>query len=239
MALAAFLAGGLVKGTVGIGLPTVAVAILSTGMELRTAIALMAIPAVTTNVYQASRGGAFLELLRRHWPLVASGFVGTWIGSTILFAVNQVLLSGVLGVLLCLYCAWALARPPMLVRREQEAVLGPLTGLTTGIVTGATGSLTLPLMAYLDGLRLPKDRFVQFAGILATGLTAPLAANVTARLVRDGTLGAEALLVLVPSFAGLWAGQWLRGRLSEKRFRLLVLGVLFLLGLNLARRAFL
>jgi uncharacterized protein len=230
-----------VKGTVGIGLPTVAVAILSTGMELRMAIALMAIPAVTTNVYQASRGDAFAELLRRHWPLVTGCFIGTWIGSAILFAVDQVLLSGVLGMLLCLYSAWALATPPLFVRREQEAVLGPLTGVTTGVMTGCTGSLSLPLMAYLDGLRLPKDRFVQLAGIVATALTAPLAIGVTARLAREGALGVgvEALLVLAPSFIGLWAGQWLRDRLSERRFRLVVLAVLFALGVNLVQRAFL
>ena len=40
-----------------------------------------------------------------------------------------------------------------------------------------------------------------------------------------------------PSLAGLWAGQWLRGRFDQQTFRKVLLVVFFFIGLNLIRRA--
>lgn len=239
LAIVAFLAGGFVKGTVGIGLPTVSLGILSTGMDLRAAVALMSLPAVCTNLYQASQGGEFLGLLRRHWRLVVSSFVAVWFGTLILFSVDPLLLTGILGVTLCLYATLALLTVPVRVSRRWEPVLGPLTGALTGLMTGATGSLALPLMAYLDGLALDKNRFVQLAGIVASALTVPLAIGVAGRSMLAGTLPAAAALVLVPAFLGLWLGQRVRARLSEGRFRTLVLLSLLLLGAKLVDKGFL
>ena len=44
-------------------------------------------------------------------------------------------------------------------------------------------------------------------------------------------------LLLLPSFAGLAIGQWLRGYINEDLFRKTLAGVLFLIGLNLIRKA--
>ncbi|MFO0995407.1 MAG: sulfite exporter TauE/SafE family protein [Alphaproteobacteria bacterium] len=239
LALVAFLAGGFVKGTVGIGLPTVSLAILSTGMDLRAAVALMSLPAACTNLYQATQGGEFMGLLRRHWPLALSSFIAVWFGTLILFSVDPLLLTGILGVTLCLYAVLALLTVPVRVPRHWEPVLGPLTGALTGVMTGATGSLALPLMAYLDGLGLDKNRFVQLTGIVASALTVPLAIGVAGRSMLAGTLSTAAVFVLVPAFTGLWFGQRVRARLSDDRFRTLVLLSLLVLGAKLVDKGFL
>src|SRR5262249_35018230 len=149
IALAAFLIGGLIKGTIGLGLPTVSLAILSAAMDLRAAIALMAVPAAVTNIYQCVQGGAFWELLRRHWSLFVAASIGVVIGTMILFSVDPDLLCGVLGIILVFYAVLGMVTVPITVPRKWEKVLGPLTGISTGIVTGATGSLALPLMIYI------------------------------------------------------------------------------------------
>lgn len=236
--LAAFLLGGLVKGTVGIGLPTVSLAILSAGMDLRAAIGLMAVPAAFTNLYQASRGGAFWELLKRHWSLLVTSAVGVVIGTMILFSVDPRLLTGLLGVILCLYAVLGLATVPVTVPRRLEKILGPLTGLSTGIVTGTTGSLALPLMIYIDGLHFDKDRFVQFTGMVASAITVPLMLGVTGRQMFVANMLPMAFAVLIPSFAGLWAGQQLRRRLPQTLFRRLVLISLFAIGVKLIDKGF-
>ncbi len=239
IAILAFLAGGFVKGAAAIGLPTVSLAILSTGMDLRAAIALMAIPAACTNIYQALQGGAFRHLVRRHWPLALSCLAGTFGGTFVLFAFDPVVLSGALGAIICLYVPFAFLTVPVAVRPESERLWVPLAGLSTGMIAGATGSLLLPLMVYIDGLRLDAARFVQLTGIAATAITVPIFLGVTGRLAAAGDLPWQGFLVLVPAFAGLWVGQSVRARLSQPRFRALVLIVLFFLGANLARRAFL
>ncbi|MBT5414176.1 MAG: sulfite exporter TauE/SafE family protein [Rhodospirillaceae bacterium] len=234
---AAFLVGGVVKGTVGIGLPTVSLALMIGFMPLRDAVAVMAIPAVAANFVQSIQGDAFRELLRRHWALFLGAFAGIWIGTMALYGIDQRILIGVLGVLLCGYTAWSLATVPIRVPHRTIPWLGPLTGLTTGMVTGATGNLALPLMIYLTGLHLPKDRLVQLTGMVAVALTGGLALAASGKAQYGGPLLPLSLLAIIPSFAGMWAGRRLRQRLSEARFRRWILVFLFLLGLNLIRKS--
>lgn len=233
---AAFLVGGVVKGTVGIGLPTVSLALMISFMPLRDAVAVMAIPAVAANFAQGVQGGAFWALLRQHWALFVGAFAGIWIGTMALYGIDQHILIGALGVLLCGYTAWSLATVPIRVPHSAIPWLGPLTGVSTGIVTGATGNLALPLMIYLTGLHLPKNRLVQLTGMVAVALTGGLALAASGKAQYGGPLLPISLAALVPSFAGMWVGQRLRHRLSEERFRRWMLVFLFLLGLNLIRK---
>ncbi len=48
----AFLLAGFVKGVVGLGLPTVALALLTATLGLREAVALMLVPSFATNLWQ-------------------------------------------------------------------------------------------------------------------------------------------------------------------------------------------
>ena len=57
---ATFLFAGWVKGVVGLGLPTIALALLAATVGLKEAIALMLIPSMVTNLWQGLAGGAFL-----------------------------------------------------------------------------------------------------------------------------------------------------------------------------------
>lgn len=52
IAIGAFLLGGAVKGIVGLGLPTVVLAVLGTALGLREALLLLVAPAFLTNIWQ-------------------------------------------------------------------------------------------------------------------------------------------------------------------------------------------
>src|SRR5260370_23153281 len=68
--LAVFLRAGKVKGLVGLGWPTITIALTSLVLPLTESIALIALPSVITNVWQAAVGGRFRYIARRHWPLI-------------------------------------------------------------------------------------------------------------------------------------------------------------------------
>ena len=68
--LAVFLLAGTVKGLVGLGLPTITIALTSLVLPLPEAIALIALPTIVTNIWQAAVGGRFWIILRRQWPLI-------------------------------------------------------------------------------------------------------------------------------------------------------------------------
>ena len=52
-----------------------------------------------------------------------------------------------------------------------------------------------------------------------------------------GLVAAVAIVPTLPAFAGVWAGQKLRRRVNQEVFRKILLLAIFLLGLNLLRRA--
>ena len=91
-----FLFAGFVKGLVGLGLPTVSLAILTATIGLKEAMVLMLLPSLLTNIWQASVGGSFQAVLRRLWPFIVMMFLGAWVGGGILVRSDQIIISGVL-----------------------------------------------------------------------------------------------------------------------------------------------
>ena len=52
-----FLLAGLVKGVIGLGLPTISLALLTAALGLPQAMALLLVPSFVTNLWQAVAGG--------------------------------------------------------------------------------------------------------------------------------------------------------------------------------------
>ena len=68
--LSVFLLAGTVKGLVGLGLPTITIALTSLVLPLSESITLIALPTIFTNVWQAAVGGRVRVILKRPWPLI-------------------------------------------------------------------------------------------------------------------------------------------------------------------------
>src|SRR5258708_39857891 len=61
----AFIVAGIAKGAIGMGLPPIALAIMAFALPLEDALAIMVVPSMATNIWQAIYGGGFWKLLRR------------------------------------------------------------------------------------------------------------------------------------------------------------------------------
>jgi hypothetical protein len=72
---AIFVVAGTVKGIVGLGLPTIAMALLTALMTPPRAAAILVIPALLTNVWQTWNGPTLMALLRRLWPMLACAVI--------------------------------------------------------------------------------------------------------------------------------------------------------------------
>ena len=235
-AAVAFLAAGCVKGVIGLGLPLTSIAILGSVMNLREAIPLIVIPVLITNVWQIMQGGELVALFRRFWSLNLLMAAGAWGGTVILFMVDPGIMSIVLGVTIIAYCSINLLAFETRVPPGSEPILSPLIGLFSGVLTGVTGSVGAPVAIYMQALGLEKREFLQ-AISLSFFLTA--AAWLIA-LVDQSAYDRETVLMsiaaLVPAFAGMWAGQRIRERLSQERFRRWVFGFLLIVAANLIRK---
>ncbi len=236
---AAFFAGGLVKGLIGTGLPTVALGLLAATLGLKVAMPLIVVPALVTNIWQAMSGGAFVALLRRLWPLLAMLCLGALLGAGVLARGEALLFSGLLGVLLCFYSVVSLLTPQIPPPGRLERLMTPAVGGITGVITGLTGSFIVPSVLYLQALGLPRGHFVQAMGITFTVASLSLAAGLGSQGLLPVELGLMSLAGLPTALIGQALGRWLRGRFSEAGFRRFFFSALAVLGLYLALRAFL
>lgn len=232
--LATFFAAGLAKGVVGLGFPTITVAVLATPIGLTAAIAVTVVPAVVTNIAQALTGGRLWSLLRRLWPLLAFAVPGGLVGTAVLAAVDAAVLTRALGILLALYAALGLFAPPLPHPGRRQRALAAPVGFIAGLVAGMVGSFTLPAVAYLQALRLPRDELVQALGLVFLTLSLTLAAGLGRNALLTPPWLALSVLAVIPSLAGMELGRRLRRRLPEARFRTLLFVALLALGAYLA-----
>ncbi|MHC8316299.1 sulfite exporter TauE/SafE family protein [Pseudomonas sp. LB3P31] len=229
MIIATFLLAGMIKGIIGLGLPTIAMGLLGLAMAPAQAAALLIIPATLTNLWQLAFGGHLRALIRRLWPMLLAIFIGTgagtlWIGMT----GGHWVVRG-LGAALLLYALSGLFLPTLQVVSRAERWLGPLCGVLTGVITSATGVFVIPAVPYLQALDLGKDQLVQALGLSFTVSTLALAAGLFWRGALGGGELSASFLVLIPAVAGMLLGQWLRQRISAglfKRVFFIGLGVL-------------
>jgi len=235
--LAVFLLAGLVKGIVGLGLPAVALGLLTVFLGLKEAIVLIVVPSLATNLWQALAGGALLAIGRRLWSLLAFACVGIWFGTGLLAQSDGRLLAGLLGLLLSIYAVTALASPQLRVPEAWEPWLSPPIGAISGFFTGLTGSFTFPGIAYVQALGFPRDRLIQAMGIvfLTSTITLGLGLADNGLLTRD--LGIASLAAMIPAFLGLLAGIRMRRRIPEDYFRRILLGALLVLGVYIGINA--
>ncbi len=238
-----FLLAGLVKGTLGMGLPTVAMGLLALAMTPAQAAALLVVPSLVTNVMQAL-GPRLLPLLRRIWPLLAALCAGTWglaawAGAGLLSADGGAPAAIGLGAVLAVYGLLGLAAVELSVPAGAEPWLSPLIGVVTGVVTAITGVYMVPSVPYLQALGLERDDLVQALGLSFTVATLALAPL----LVRNGALqlsvAGASVLALAPAVAGMLLGQWVRGRVRPRVFRLCFFAGALALGAHLMLRALL
>jgi len=232
-----FALAGLVKGVTGLGLPTVAVGLLSIVMTPMEAASLLIVPSLLTNVWQALAGFGLKSLMSRLWPLLLGIVAGVLAGGVMLPADDSGFAAAALGVALMLYAAIGLASVRMPVPRRLEPWLSPVVGIATGLVTAATGVFVIPVVPYLQGLNLGKEDLVQALGLAFTISTMALAANLALAGAFALDIADTFLHALVPALAGMLIGQWIRSRIRPEVFRKCFFTGLLLLGAHLVLRA--
>ncbi len=232
----AFLVGGTVKGVLGMGLPTVTLALLAATVGVKEGMVVVLVPAFVTNVWQGLAGGRLHGIARRLWSFVLAAGIGIWFAAGITARADNMLLSGILGVLLCVYAVYGMAAPQILVPKRHERWLSPLAGGLGGIALGLTGSFVVPGSAYLQALGFKRDELVQAMGATYVVVVVALAVALGGHGLLPASLGVMSLVALVPALAGMALGQLIRKRLPEPLFRRLFFVGLFAIGIWLALR---
>ncbi|HVW54535.1 MAG TPA: sulfite exporter TauE/SafE family protein [Rhizobiaceae bacterium] len=236
-AILTFLFAGFVKGVIGMGLPTIAMAFLTLALPPAEAASLLIVPSLATNIWQMVTGPHLAPLIRRLWLMVAGIIVGSLAGIGIMAHGETRDVIIFLGLALMIYALVGLSRLRFSVPARHEWWLAPLVGGVTGVISAATGVFAIPSVPYLGSLGLKKDELIQALGLSFTTSTVALGVVLTKNASFHGVTILLSCAALLPALLGVVLGNWIRRRVREQMFRrvfyvgLLLLGGYFASGL--------
>jgi uncharacterized membrane protein YfcA len=231
---AVFLLAGFVKGVIGLGLPTVSMGLLAVAMAPAHALAIVVVPGILTNIWQTFAGPYFLGIVKRLWPLLLGLAVGIRLNAGMMTGPYARYGTVLIGVLLVIYAIVSLRKFAITVRPQDEKWIGGAIGLTTGIISAATGVQVIPSMPFLQALGMKKDELIQALGVFFTVATLAQAFNLSAAGLLDQSTALPGVIALATSFTGMAIGQAVRTRLDPDSFRRWFLISMIVLGIYLA-----
>lgn len=223
---AAFLLGGFVKGTIGVGLPMIVVPLLTLGTTGHKAIGLVVIPVLVSNAWQAWETRVSCGELRRFTLLIATLVVATLVTLQLTLSLPDEVITDMIALAVLTGVILMVWQPRFEVTRRSERLWGAGVGFLSGML-GGVSSLTGPLIVtYLMALRLSRDTFVGCISVIYLFAAVPL----YAAMLWHGRIGTVELAfsaaALVPVGLGLWLGRACRHRLGEVGFRRVLLAFL-------------
>ena len=227
---------GFVKGTIGFGLPLVALSVLTPFLPKEWLLAVIALPVVVSNLFIGFEPRLFVPSMRRFWttiPAIGAGMAVGVLGLGVLPQDSFLFLVGMVVITFALLEQFRLVLP---VPAAHERAVGVGAGVLGGLLGGISTAFGPPLVMYFAALRLPKDQFVAAIAVVWTfaSVFLILALHGASILVEERIAWSAA--ACIPVGLGLWVGVRMRNRIPQEPFRRIVALALLILGANLIRQ---
>lgn len=215
--------GGVLKGATGAGLPVIAVPVLATIYDVRTAVAVMVVPNLISNLrqvwkFRAAPADHFFVTI-----LAATGAIGVGIGTLALANLKPVYVQSLMVTIIIVYIGMRLARFDLLISKlSARRWVGPI-GLIGGMLQGAVGISAPAAVTFLSAIRLDRATFVFtvsafFAAMCVVQM--PVQIGYGIMTLNTALLG---LFALVPITLAMPVGEWIGNKLSARLFDRVIL----------------
>lgn len=229
----AFALGGILKGATGAGAPVVSVPVLAVLYDVRFAVAMIVMPNIIPNLWQAWTYRHDMLQRRFVWSYAIAGGIGAGIGTVALASLKgEVLSIGVACVVLA-YVAFRLLKASWVLGFDRASRVVWPVGILGGILQGASGLSAPVSITFLNAMKLERGQFIScismfFAalGFVQLPLQAHFGIMTPERLLFS-------LLALIPLMGAMPLGAWIGRHMSRETFDRIMLGLLFLLAIKL------
>jgi len=225
-----FVLAGLVKGVVGFGLPTIGIGIGALITDIPTAMMLILLPTFITNIFQILFNGNFGKVLARTWIFMLGAVVLIPVGLAAVLEYPLFPFERVLGLSILIYGVAGIRGFNPKMAEKWKLFIGLPCGLINSILTGMTGSFSVPGMMYLRALHLGKNDLLCAAGLLFLLSTVGMGLSLWWLDRATEELSLVSLVMCVPVGIGILMGTWIRGYLSDVMFDKIFLNAFVVLG---------
>ncbi|MEE2717084.1 MAG: sulfite exporter TauE/SafE family protein [SAR324 cluster bacterium] len=228
-----FFLAGAIKGTLGIGLPTASVTLMTIFLEPKLALGLVVLPIMIANLQQFLFAPGWKAVLWRYWRIVFSLPTALFITTLFTTQLDSEQIRLVIGLSICTFCITSFSMPNLNIPQRWDHSAQFLAGILSGILGGLTSIWSPPMLAYLISKRVEKEEFILATGILLFTGCLPLALGFTLNGLLTPEVALQSLLMVFPAVFGFWVGAKGRRFLSGPRFRNVVLAAFFIAGVRM------
>ena len=233
------LLAGTVKGMVGFAMPMVMISLMSSVIDPELALAGLILPTVITNATQALRQGwrAALEAMLRFRIFLGVGLVALVISSQLVRVLPQETLLLMIGLPVSVFSALQLMGWQLRLPERGRLLIESALGGIAGFMGGFSGVWGPPTVMYLTALDTPKVEQMRIQGVIyGAGAVVLIFSHIASGVLRAETVPFS-LALIAPAVLGMAIGTRLHDRIHQRAFRKATLAVLFIVALNLVRRA--
>lgn len=219
----ALVLGGMVKGVTGIGVPLVAMPIVTHFLPVKEAVLLLSMPIILGNIPQALEGGEMLPTLRNIAAPLIGTVIGNVIGVSVLISLEPHHAQAASGVALIVAAALLLVSPRLTLSPALVKPVGFALGFGAALME-SIAAVPGPLLAmYLIASGATGRAFTkQIAIILVVSVITLITTFSHGAHANLADLAISALASL-PAIAGMLLIRPLRDNLHPLAFRIVVL----------------
>ena len=224
--------GGIVKGSVGIGMSMFSVPIIAFMLPPTKAMMLLCFPVVFTNFLQMDikKGvGSF-----RFLPMFLALFLGLFIGGKLILTLSLNYISISIALVIILFTSLNYFGINLKnLKQANQKMLSVIIGFFSGILGGLTTFYAPPIITFLISINLDKDFFIRTTATMYFFASIPLYTSMVYHGLGNYYDLIMSLTLVIPAIIGQFFGSKVRKKLSNEIFQKLVLIILIIIGLTL------
>jgi uncharacterized membrane protein YfcA len=225
----ALVLSGSVKGVFGIGFPVVAMAILPLFITPISAITVIALPIVVTNIQQLFSEKEWRHIIIKYRYMALFMLLASFLSSQILTQISVDLITAIIGFALALFAIYSLFNFTLPI--TTHSVWQIIAGASSGLLSGMTGIQSTAII-YFASLDISRNEFVGAVGYIflvgGLGLSIGLINN---NLLNSSTVILSLFGVLF-SVVGFKLGSLLRPYIHSELFKKLLFLLMLIIGMK-------
>ena len=224
--------GGIVKGSVGIGMSMFSVPIIAFILPPTKAMMLLCFPVIFTNFLKMDirKGvGSF-----RFLPMFLALFLGLLIGGKLILNLSLNFISISIAIVIITFTSLNFFGINLKnLKKANEKILSVIIGFFSGILGGLTTFYAPPIITFLISINLDKEFFIRTTATMYFFASIPLYSSMVYHGLGNYYDLIMSLILVIPAIVGQFFGSKVREKLSNEIFQKLVLIILIIIGFTL------
>ena len=224
--------GGIVKGSVGIGMAMFSVPLIAFILPPTKAMMLLCFPVIVTNFIQMDIKRGISN--SRFFPMFITLFLGILIGGKLILSLNLKTISIIIALTIIIFTSFNfLGLNLNWLKPKYEKIISIFIGFFSGILGGVSTFYAPPIITFLVSLNLAKENFIRTTATMYFLASIPLYSSLIFHGLGNFYDLLVSLIITAPALLGQYLGTKIRVRLSNEIFRKTILVILIIIGFSL------